>query len=183
MWWYGTREEDRPACAHARRTGEVGGWLCVKRQHRAGALQARLSATPDAQLEQGKEIAANKASDEAVKAARAIARAQKRAKKAEEESVVATARVANLCRVCVTRAYRGGRERSGCGCGRFRVCPGCTNSMAAAEVLAGHLDEYPGGVLDGSGSGGDEESEEYVVAAGALQSGSGMRFSVQNWNF
>jgi len=45
MGWYGTREEDRPACAHARRTGEVGGWLCVKRQHRAGALRSRLSAT------------------------------------------------------------------------------------------------------------------------------------------
>jgi len=45
MGCYGTREEDRPACAHTRRTGEVGGWLCVKRQHRAGALRARLSAT------------------------------------------------------------------------------------------------------------------------------------------
>jgi len=45
MGWYGTREEDRPACAHARRTGEVGGWLFVKRQHRAGALRARLSTT------------------------------------------------------------------------------------------------------------------------------------------
>jgi len=99
---------------------------------------------PDALLEQSKEIAAIKASDEAVKAARAIARAHNQAKKAEKERVAAAARVANLCRVCATRTYRGGKGWSGCDCGHFRVCPGCTNSMAAVEVDAGHLEECPG---------------------------------------
>ena len=74
--------------------------------------------------------------------------------------MAAAARVANLCRVCATRTYHGGMGWSGSGCGRFRVCPGCTNSMAAAEVLAGHLEECLGEVSDGSNSGEDEESEE-----------------------
>jgi len=123
-------------------------------------VQRAVLHAPDALLEQSKEIAANKASDEALKAARAIARAHKRAKKAEEESVVAAARVGNLCRVCATRKYRGGKGWSGCGCGRFRVCPGCTKSLAAAEGVAGHLEECPVDFSDGSDSGGDEESEE-----------------------
>ena len=126
----------------------------------SSVVQRAVLHAPDALHEQSKEIAAKKASDEAVKAARAISRAHKRAKKAEEESVAAAARVANLCRVCATRTYRGGKGWSGCGCGRFRVCPGCTNSMAAAEVLAGHLEECPGEVSDGSDSRGDEESKE-----------------------
>jgi len=124
-------------------------------------VQRAVLQAPDALLEQNKKIATNKASDEAVKAARAIARAQKRVKKAEEESLAAAARVANLCRVCATRTYRGGKGWSGCGCGRFRVCPGCINSMAATEVVAGHLEERPGDFSDGSDSGGDEEREEW----------------------
>jgi len=122
-------------------------------------LRAVLDA-PDALLGQSKEIRANKASDEAVKAARAISRAHKWVRKAEKESVAAAARVATLCRVYATRTYREGKGWSGCGCGHFRVCPGCTNSMAAAQDLAGHLKECPGEVSDGSGSRGDEESEE-----------------------
>jgi len=123
-------------------------------------VQRAVLHAPDALLEQSKEIAANKASDEAVKAARAISRAHKQAKKSEKESVAAAARVANLCRVCATRTYRGGKGWSGCGCGRFRVCPGCTNSMAAAEVLSAQLEECPGEVSDRSNSRGDEDSEE-----------------------
>jgi len=106
-------------------------------------------------------MAANKASEEAVKAARAISRACKRDTKSKEESVAAATRVANLCRVCATRTYYGGKGWSGCGCGSFRLCPGCKNSMAAAETLARLLKERPGEVSDGSDSGGGEESKEY----------------------
>jgi len=101
-------------------------------------VQRAVLHAPDALLEQRKEIAANTAYDEAMKAARAIARAHKRAKKAEEESMAAAAHVANLCRMCATRTSCRWKGWSGCGCGHFGVCLGCTSSMAAAEVLARH---------------------------------------------
>jgi len=115
---------------------------------------------PDALLQQSRDIAANKAVEDAVKAARGVIRAYKRAKSAQDASAAAAARVANLCRVCTTRTYRSGKGWGGCLCGTFRVCPGCVKTAPAAAAMGEHGKECPGEVSGGSDSEGSGESEE-----------------------
>jgi len=126
----------------------------------SAVVESAVLHAPDALLQQSRDIAANKAVKDAVKAARGVIRAYKRAKSAQDASAAAAARVANLCRVCTTRTYRGGKGWGGCLCGTFRVCPGCVKTAPAAASMGEHGKECPGEVSGGSDSEGSGESEE-----------------------
>jgi len=116
---------------------------------------------PNALLERSRKIEADNSSGDAVKAPRAVIHAHKREKETQDEFSAAAAGVDNLCKVCAGRSYRGGKGWSGCNCGRFRVCPGCTNTpAAAAEAVEGHQEECRGEVLNGSSGEESGESDE-----------------------
>jgi len=123
----------------------------------SAVVQRSVLHAPDALLEQSRDNAANKASEDAVKAAKVVIRAHKKLKRVEDAEAAAAARIANLCKVCRGRTRRGGKGWTGSHCGSFWVCPACINTVESTSVMEGHLEECPGTDSDECSSEGKVE--------------------------
>ena len=98
----------------------------------------------NALMEQTWDIAAGKASGDAMKAARGILRAHKRYRMAQDEVSAAAALWYNVYKEGGGRSYWGSEDMSGSNCGRSRVFPRCSKTPAAAEAAEAHLRECTG---------------------------------------
>ena len=95
--------------------------------------------SPIALLEQDKKRKQIARDQAAAAVEREEARKRRRLELDAEAAAARQARAHKTCRVCRARVHRGSQSWHTCPCKMFVACPTCRASLAAADVISGHL--------------------------------------------